>query len=650
MTLEQARRILGVEAETSDEEVREVFDLCWQKMESKLRRAQTPSLKQKYQEMMEEMEEAWEVIGQATYSAGLLKAPRPSPEFETAHDSGRNKRQAAWQNRASFQRVNDDQDVAGWFEAPIFAEDPAGLGTRRKREVSRRVLFGIGLVLFAAACGWTAYYYQAVVPAEKAIEAKAKDEAGKQAREEDARLAVLQKAKEEEIRKQQVEERSRAEELRKLAQQKEEEENRLLSALPQTRNVPDEYATIQAAIDAAKGGDTVLLKPGIYHEALKFKEGIELRGESPETTIVRFSTPATALAGQDHYDSPLEVRNCQNGSVRNISFEQDAKDDRTDQNAWKADGIEMFDSTITVENCEAQSAAGSGIYVDGLKAQPTLSRNQCRANQLDGISFMHGAQGKAEGNVCEQNKADGIRVADSGTSPLLVENQCRANEHYGIEFLDGAQGRAERNACEQNLWSGIAVLGSGTAPKLSKNQCRSNKQHGILFTHGAPGTAEGNVCEQNTRNGIGVCDSATSPALTNNECRRNEQNGIGFWNGAQGKAEGNICEENADQGILVAGPKTAPQITNTQSRGNRKAGIYFSSGASGRAQQNLCGNNAWSGIVVNASSPFLSGNRLEENAEYGIMYGPPAKPIFGPGNVCAGNSKGDVLVNAKFNN
>jgi hypothetical protein len=649
MTLEQARRILGVEAETSDEEVREVFDLCWQRMESRVRRAQSPSLKQKYQGMMAEMEEAWEVIGRATYSAGLLKEPRSSPELEAAHDAGRTERRhATGQNRASFQRVNDDQDVAGWFEAPVYTEGPAGLGTPRRREVSRRILIGIGLVLFAAACGWTAYYYEAVLPVKKTIEAKAEVE--KQAREEDARLAVLQKAKEEEIRKQQAEERSRAEGLRKLAQQKEEEENRLLGALPQTQNVPDEYATIQAAIDAAKAGDTVLLKPGIYHEALKFKEGIELRGESPETTIVRFSTSATALAGQDHYDSPLEVRNCQNGSVRNISFEQDAKDERTDLNAWKADAIELIDSTITVENCRAQSAAGSGIYVDGLKSEPTLSRNQCRANQLDGISFMHGAQGKAEGNVCEQNKADGIRVADSGASPRLAENQCRANEHYGIEFFYGAQGKAERNACEQNLWSGIAVVGSGTAPELSKNQCPSNKQHGILFTHGAQGTAESNVCEQNTGNGIGVCDSGTSPALINNECRRNEQNGIGFWNGARGKADGNICEENADQGILVTGPKTAPQITNTQSRGNRKAGIYFSSGASGRAQQNLCGNNAWSGIVVNASSPFLSGNRLEENAEYGIMYGPPAKPLFGPGNVCAGNSKGDVLANAKFNN
>ena len=43
--------------------------------------------------------------------------------------------------------------------------------------------------------------------------------------------------------------------------------------------VPDEYPTIQAAIDAAKSGDTVFVKAGHYHEAIKFKNGITLHGE-----------------------------------------------------------------------------------------------------------------------------------------------------------------------------------------------------------------------------------------------------------------------------------------------------------------------------------------------------------------------------------
>ena len=40
------------------------------------------------------------------------------------------------------------------------------------------------------------------------------------------------------------------------------------SARAATLNVPDDFAIIQAAIDAAASGDVVLVKPGTYHERL----------------------------------------------------------------------------------------------------------------------------------------------------------------------------------------------------------------------------------------------------------------------------------------------------------------------------------------------------------------------------------------------
>ena len=35
-------------------------------------------------------------------------------------------------------------------------------------------------------------------------------------------------------------------------------------------NVPDDFETIQAAIDAAQDGDTVLVQPGVYVENIDF--------------------------------------------------------------------------------------------------------------------------------------------------------------------------------------------------------------------------------------------------------------------------------------------------------------------------------------------------------------------------------------------
>ncbi len=49
--------------------------------------------------------------------------------------------------------------------------------------------------------------------------------------------------------------------------------------------VPADYETIQEAIDGAEPGDTVLVAPGTYREAVTLRTGVTLRGEDPRTTI-----------------------------------------------------------------------------------------------------------------------------------------------------------------------------------------------------------------------------------------------------------------------------------------------------------------------------------------------------------------------------
>jgi parallel beta-helix repeat protein len=100
----------------------------------------------------------------------------------------------------------------------------------------------------------------------------------------------------------------------------------------------------------------------------------------------------------------------------------------------------------------------------------------------------------------------------------------------------------------------------------------------------------------------------------------------------------------------VIGSGAAPDLANNQCRSNGNAGIYFDSGSNGRAESNICEGNASSGIIINASSPYLSANRLRDNAHYGSVYGKSSKPTFGAKNAFAGNGKGNALTNATFTN
>ena len=77
-----------------------------------------------------------------------------------------------------------------------------------------------------------------------------------------------------------------------------------------TIKVPSQKSTIQAAIDAAKNGDTVLVAPGAYKENINFKgKNIVVTSESgPERTIVDGGNK-TAVAKFVHGEKPAAVLN-----------------------------------------------------------------------------------------------------------------------------------------------------------------------------------------------------------------------------------------------------------------------------------------------------------------------------------------------------
>ena len=119
-----------------------------------------------------------------------------------------------------------------------------------------------------------------------------------------------------------------------------------------TRLVPEEYATIQSAIDSSFDGDTVLVGPGVYSEGLNFGgREIEVRStDGASVTIVQPTSGRCLTAvGQKGAGAVLEGFTLTGGSGSN------------------GGGVYLVESSPTLIGCvitgNTATYNGGGVYV-----------------------------------------------------------------------------------------------------------------------------------------------------------------------------------------------------------------------------------------------------------------------------------------------
>jgi len=152
--------------------------------------------------------------------------------------------------------------------------------------------------------------------------------------------------------------------------------------------VPEDFGSIQQAINAAASGDTVHVNNGTYYENINVNKTITLVGENPETTIIDGSTTNST------YGPTLWIygENVRDVAIINFTI-------RGSPNAW---GIYMLGTpNATIENSIINNNH-SGVVADA-SDNSTFVNNTIANNLYDGLLFIESSGHTMRNNTISAN-------------------------------------------------------------------------------------------------------------------------------------------------------------------------------------------------------------------------------------------------------
>jgi len=330
--------------------------------------------------------------------------------------------------------------------------------------------------------------------------------------------------------------------------------------------VPDDYETIQEAVNHAQPGDTIIVRDGTYVENVVIdKPHLTIKSENgPENCIVKAKSdddPVFLICGNYTTLTGFTIIDGEDGIELGGSSNNIIMNNTISNNEWY--GIDLWDSSNNIiMNNTISNNEWYGIDL-------WSSNNQITNNTFikDGISISDSYQNIIEGNTVNGKPLvylegeTNVEIEDAGQvilvncSDIEVKNLNLSNTDVGIELLNSKNCRIESNIISNNgygielwysssniitnnvisnsEWDGIWLGGSSnniiTSNNISYNENSGiwlNENSGIWLDESWGNTITKNNIDNNER-GIFLCGSFGN-RITQNNIDNNEE-GIFLW-------------------------------------------------------------------------------------------------------------------------
>ncbi len=319
--------------------------------------------------------------------------------------------------------------------------------------------------------------------------------------------------------------------------------------------------TIQAAVDSAAVGDTVLVMPGTYTDvvtdsggelaAAEMKSGVVLRSaEGAGSTVIDVTSAGVARG--------ITCRDCDESTV-----------------------IEGF--TIT----GGSTFTGAGILIEA--GAPSIRANtfaDALGGTGGGMRVTNGATPEIVGNLFDGNQAccgiGGAMLVDEGAEPQVIDNVFTGNSGFsgGAIAVQLAGGLFEDNEFTGNTGTdGAALVVRAASPVVRGNVFTGNHSTSgggaVAFMISGDSLFEGNVVAGNVADGSGggILVNAASPEIVETTVVGNsalQGGGIYLTGGADVSLERSIVAfSTGDGGIVCGDPGSSLSVACSDVFGNQ---------------------------------------------------------------------------------
>jgi len=233
-----------------------------------------------------------------------------------------------------------------------------------------------------------------------------------------------------------------------------------------TRRVPEEYSTIQAAIDAVipGGNETVIVRPGTYNERITISK----------SSFMVLGLPGAIIDGSGGGGGP--------GNTYNVVF--------------------ISGNYVTFSGFQVQGGTGSGVHGIGVFGNySSISRNTVTGNTI-GV-YTNKAHAFFIDNVITNSLASGVCALQCYNN-TITGNQITNNQEYGIFIYGsclvqgGVPNLVKGNTISNNSLSGLEVEFSDNN-YIQGNFIHENDQ-GLKLIYSGGNTLRNNAIERNNYN------------------------------------------------------------------------------------------------------------------------------------------------------